>query len=122
MQYWNDFLSGNNDGFSKIYEILIHDLFSFGTTLTSDSELVKDCIQDVFVRLYQNRKQLASVDNIKVYLLVALKNVLINEFKKQQVFQKHIDVYGVLEHKELLYESEEERIIAHESDEAAKKR
>ena len=120
MLYWNIFLSGNNDGFSKIYDMLIHDLFSFGTTLTSDTELVKDCIQDVFVRLYQNRKRLAPVDNIKVYLLIALKNALINEFKKQQVFQQHMDVYGVEEHKELLDESEEERIIAQESDEAAK--
>ena len=121
MLYWNSFLSGNNDGLSKIYEILIHDLYSFGTTLTSDGELVKDCIQDIFVRLYQNRKRLSSIDNIKIYLLVALKNALFNEFKKQKVFRKNMEAYGVEELNETLDESEEERIIAQESDEAAKK-
>ena len=111
--YWNSFLSGNDDAFSKIYEKLARDLFSFGKTLTTDSELVKDCIQDIFIRLFQNRAQLASVKNIKVFLLVALKNALIDAFKKQQVYQKFIDSYEVEEQTE---DSEEDRIIAQETD------
>ena len=114
--YWNSFLSDDKDAFSKIYNILIQDLFSFGTTLTSDYELVKDCIQDVFVWIYQNKAKLASIDNIKVYMMIALKNAIINAFKKQQVFQKFMDAYCAEEDKELLDESEEERIIAQESD------
>ena len=121
MLYWNSFLAGNEEAFSKLYENLIHNLFSFGTTLTTDSELVKDCIQDVFIRLYLNRAQLTSVDNIKVYLLIALKNALINKFKKQQVFQKFMESYGTEIQNELLDESKEERIIAQESDDDAQK-
>jgi len=121
MLYWKSFLFGNNVAFSKIYEILIHDLFSFGTTLTSDNELIKDCIQDIFIRLYQNRMQLESVNNIKVYLLIALKNAIINAFKKQRVYIKIINEFVVEEQKETLDESEEERIIAHETDVAHQK-
>ena len=113
--YWNDFLSGDDDAFSKIYERLVRDLFSFGTTFTHDSELVKDCIQDIFIRVYQNRAQLSSVDNIKVYLLVALKNTLIDTFRKQQVYQNFLDGYDV---EEPLDEPQEERMIAQESDDA----
>ena len=111
--YWNSFLSGNDHAFSTLYNILVRDLFAFGTTLTTDMELVKDCIQDVFIRLYQNRAQLASVKNIKVYLLVALKNALIDAFKKQQVYQKFMDSYEVEEQTEA---PEEERIIEQETE------
>ena len=62
--YWNNFLAGDEDAFSKIYEHLAGDLLSFGATLTSDSELVKDCIQEIFLRIYQNRAKLSSVANI----------------------------------------------------------
>ena len=117
--YWNSFLVGNDDAFSKIYEKLVRDLFSFGTTFTADSDLVKDCIQDIFVRLYQNRAQLTLVKNIRVYLLIALKNALIDAFKKRQVHQKFIDSYEI---EELADDPEEERMITQESEMAVKAR
>ena len=116
--YWNNFLSGNDVAFAKIYEKMARNLFSFGTTFTSDSDLIKNCIQDVFVRLYQNRAQLTHVDNIKIYLLIALKNALLDSFKKQQVYEKFMDSYEIEEQFET---SEEERIIAQEKEMADKK-
>ena len=110
---WKNFLAGNDDAFSKIYEKLIHNLFSFGTTLTNDNELVKDCIQDVFIRLYQNREQLTSVKNIKIYVMIALKNALKDAFKKNQTYQKFIDLYDIEKQTE---DSEEDRIIEQESE------
>ena len=110
--YWNSFLAGNDDAFAKIFEKLADDLLSFGATLTPDSELVKDCVQDIFFRMYQNRAQMSAVDNIKVYLLVALKNALNNTFKKHQVYRKFADTYHVEE--EPIEEPEEERIIEQE--------
>jgi len=111
--YWEKFLAGNDDAFSKIYEKLVRDLFSFGIILTTDGELVKDCIQDIFFRLYQNRTQLVTVKNVRIYLLIALKNSLIDAFKKQRAYKKFIDLYDI---DEPIDHSEEERIIARESD------
>ena len=115
MLYWESFLSGNRDALAKIYERLIHDLYSFGITLTPDDELVKDCIQDVFVWVLLKKSQLTEVRNIRVYLLNALKNALLNTFKKQQTYRKFVDSYG---DEEPLDDSEEERIIAEEDDRA----
>ncbi len=58
-------------------------LFRYGQRFTSDTELIKDCIQDVFTGLYKNRKQLVTPKNIKVYLLVSLKNSLINALYRE---------------------------------------
>ena len=111
-QHWSNFIRGDDDAFSKLYERLVRELFSFGTTFTADRELVKDCIQDVFFRIYQNRAQLTSVDNIKLYFLITLKNLLIDTFRKQQNYNKFLAVYDA---EESLDDSQEERLIEQES-------
>lgn len=67
-----------------IYNRTVQDLFRFGLLYTSDKELIKDCIHDVFVKIHMNRAKLAPTDNIAAYLTVALKNTLFNALKKQQ--------------------------------------
>lgn len=80
---WNQFLAGDNDAYSWIYKVHIQMLFRYGRRFTSDTELIKDCIQDVFTGLYKNRKQLITPQNVKVYLLVSMKNSLINALYKE---------------------------------------
>ena len=109
--HWNNFIAGDDDAFSMLYEILVRDLFSFGTTFTTDRELVKDCIQDTFLRLYENRKKLSSVDKIKIYLLTAMKYTLIDAFRKQNVYHEFIDSYNV---EDTTHESQEEKMITQE--------
>lgn len=91
---WDSFLAGDDGAFSGLYEEFVRNLFSFGTTFTQDTELIKDCIQDVFIRLYNNRNNLGEVKNPKSYMLTALKNSLINEFDKRQTYRKFADAYG----------------------------
>lgn len=81
---WEQFLSGSNEAYSWLYETYIQILYAYGTRFTSDFELVKDCIQEVFTTIYKNRHRLSLPDNIKVYLMVALKNSIIRSLYKQQ--------------------------------------
>lgn len=79
---WKRFLQGDSSAYSQIYKQTVQDLFRFGLLYTSDRELIKDCIQDVFVKIYTNRDKLTPTDNIIAYLTVALKNTLFNALKK----------------------------------------
>ncbi|MDR0844106.1 MAG: sigma-70 family RNA polymerase sigma factor [Tannerella sp.] len=80
---WNDFLSGDNEAFSSLYSEYVNLLFAYGMHFTTNEELIKDCVQDLFVRLYENRKRLTPVKNVKVYLYNSMKNALFNVFKKE---------------------------------------
>ena len=111
--YWDNFIAGDDDALSEVYEKTYRNLFSFGKTLSPDTELVKDCTQDVFVWLLQKRAHLASVKNIKVYLLNALKNTMLDAFKKQHVYRKFMDSYDLDDPIDV---SAEEQIIAQERD------
>jgi len=68
--------------FTELYDKQIDNLFAFGTKFTSDREMLKDCIQDVFVKLYIKRKELDSIGNIESYLYVSLRNRINDEFRR----------------------------------------
>ena len=67
--------------FTDLYDKTIDDLFVFGSKFTSDREIIKDCIQDVFVKLFTKKDELASVANIESYLYVSLRNRINDEFR-----------------------------------------
>lgn len=67
--------------FTELYDKTIDNLFAFGSKLTTDREMIKDCIQDVFVKLYTKRGELDSVVNIESYLYVSLRNRINDEFR-----------------------------------------
>lgn len=77
------FQSGNMAAFSQIYDLHINLLFNYGLKLTVDKELLKDCIHDVFVKLYIKRSELGVIDNLKSYLLISLRNKLCDELRRR---------------------------------------
>lgn len=84
---WRQFVSGDNDSYSWIYNTYVQVLFRYGLRFTSNSEIIKDCIQEVFTTLYKNRNNLIIPDNINVYLLVSLKNCLIRTLYKESFYE-----------------------------------
>ena len=79
---WENFLGGDDEAYTYIYREYSQALYAYGMHFTSDKGLVEDCIQDVFIKIFQNRRHLQSTDNIKLYLFIALKNKLFNIFRK----------------------------------------
>jgi RNA polymerase sigma factor (sigma-70 family) len=52
---WNEFRNGNAEAFGALIRVHYQDLFQYGTRFTKDEELVKDCLQDLFLELWTNR-------------------------------------------------------------------
>lgn len=68
--------------FSQLYNKHIDQLFAFGSRFTSDREMLKDCIQDVFVKLFTRRENLGPIDNVDSYLFISLRNRIHDEFRR----------------------------------------
>lgn len=80
---WRKICLGNEQAFSYIYRKYAKELFSYGAHFTNDHELIKDCIQNVFVRIFRKANSLGHTTNIRFYLLLALKNELFQVFRKK---------------------------------------
>ncbi len=83
---WDKFLEGDTEAYSLIYKQTVQELFRYGLLYSSDREFVKDCIHDVFVKIYANRASLSKTDNVIAYLNTSLKNTIINQLKKKRPF------------------------------------
>lgn len=75
---WELFINGQDTFFENFYHIYYKSLCEFGLRLCTDDEFVKDCIQDIFVKIWTNRAELKSIRSIKAYLFTALRNAIIN--------------------------------------------
>lgn len=72
---------------TTLYNLYVNDLFTYGTYLGFEREVVKDAIHDVFEKISSKRKILENVSNVKFYLFRSLKNRLydIQKNKKNQI-------------------------------------
>lgn len=88
---WEEFKKGNQIGLSTIYLNNVTALYNFGCKFTVDKNLVKDCIQDLFITLIQTRSKLSDTRHVKGYLLKSLKRKIIRELVKKQKFDEIVE-------------------------------
>ena len=50
---WESFLCGDDEAYTYIYRQYSQALYAYGMHFTSDKGLVEDCIQDVFIKIFQ---------------------------------------------------------------------
>lgn len=89
---WQQFINGDDACYEKIYKKYVGTLFNYGMQISSNEELVKDAIQDLFVKLHSNRRNLNKSIHLKFYLFTSLKNILYNLFRREILFEP-IDAY-----------------------------
>jgi RNA polymerase sigma factor (sigma-70 family) len=82
---WNDFKNGDVEAYAVIYRKYFFVLFNYGKKLNPDHELVKDCIQELFIKIWNNRENLSETTAIKYYLFTALKRKLLDIHRKPQL-------------------------------------
>jgi RNA polymerase sigma-70 factor (ECF subfamily) len=82
LDVWNRFRSGDRYAFSEIYEEFADMLFAYGSKITHDRELLKDCIQDLFYNLHTYNIRLKHPEYLEFYLFRSLKNDIIRKMRK----------------------------------------
>ncbi len=80
---WDSFRRGSKPAFENIYRHHVQELYHYGIKIHSNSSLIKDVIQSLFVELWNQRASLSSTDNVKYYLFKALRFKIYRELKNQ---------------------------------------
>lgn len=87
---WKRFRKGNDVAVTTIYVTYYPILSSYGRQFTK-ADIVKDCIQELFNYLIENRKKLGKTDNIEAYLKASLRRRLICIANRKEIQQIEID-------------------------------
>ena len=81
---WNRFLAGEEQAFEAMFQGYFRELYGYGMRLTNDENLTKDCIQNLFQRLWQRRQHMSPVKEIKPYLFKSMRHEVAAAIKAQQ--------------------------------------
>ncbi|WP_223648641.1 RNA polymerase sigma factor [Hymenobacter psoromatis] len=112
-QLWEAFKGGDAEALAALFEAYYPALFSYGLKLTGDEELVKDCIQNLFQKLWRRRSGVRAVLVVKAYLFKALRRHLGDETKLLRQHRHLLPAYT--DSFEVTY-SHEEFLIARQHD------
>ncbi len=79
-------ISRENDqrSFEKLFQLYFSKLYRFAYTFLKDREVAEEVIEDVFVKVWQNRRKLIAIKDINLYLYAAVKNQCLNKIKQNK--------------------------------------
>jgi RNA polymerase sigma factor (sigma-70 family) len=87
-ELWKDFISRDNGAFKTIYAKYFPELFKYGCYFSDDEDLIKDCIQDLFINLFNYRLKLKLTNNIRPYLIASFKRNIFNKLRSESKEKK----------------------------------
>ena len=105
---------GDESVLGAVYNQYVHDLYRFGSQISRNKEVVKDCIQDVFVTLLQRNIPVSKINSIKSYLYKSLYRAIMEKTKKERKYLLNHQVFDNFEGFEIEISSES-RIIDEEA-------
>jgi RNA polymerase sigma-70 factor (ECF subfamily) len=82
--------SGNKKAFEQIFKIYYEDLCRYALFLSSGVADTEDIVQDIFFKMWINRKDFILTSSLKSYLFTAVKNSVINIIKHEGIKEKYI--------------------------------
>jgi RNA polymerase sigma-70 factor (family 1) len=74
----------DQQAYRELYTSLYSYLFGFAKTIVQSRESAEEVVSDVFIKLWERRKELEKIENLKVYLYVATRNIAFNYLDKQK--------------------------------------
>ncbi|MEA5402750.1 MULTISPECIES: RNA polymerase sigma factor [Arcicella] len=90
---WLHFKNGSGEAFDQIFLMRYKELYNYATRFTKDKELIKDCLQDLFLELWSHRERLLPENPyVTIYLIKAFKNNLFRKLKIEKRLGNVIDI------------------------------
>lgn len=83
---WQSFKTGNELAFSLLYKRHVQRLYNYGMHACMDNDLVKDCLQELFARLWDKRETLGVAGSVNYYLFKSYRRLLINRVVSKRKF------------------------------------
>lgn len=83
-ELWCALQKGDQLALGCIFDKYVYVLYSYGAQITKDYPLIEDCIQDVFVELWQRHASLSETTSIKFYLFKSLRRRILRRLNQQQ--------------------------------------
>ena len=87
---------GDSSAFSVVFSHYYKDLVMFANTFIRDKETSEEVVQDVFVKLWENKESITIKTSLKSFLLKSIQNKCIDRIRHLKIRDKYQSL--ILEH------------------------
>lgn len=117
---WRKIRSGDDEALAELFRNYYNTLYSYGIGIVSNDYFIKDCIQELFLTLWDRRAYLNDAYSVRSYLLSSTRRIIFRKMRQKRGMyernRKYIDNYAPEG------PSFEEMIIQSESEQEARKK
>lgn len=87
LELWTNIRNGEKDSLSSLFSLYYSCLFNYGYKIVPKEQFVKDCIQELFLTIWEQRNTISEVYSVKSYLYVSMKRMIFCNLKKYRNYK-----------------------------------
>jgi len=84
----------DDEALASLMDMYYTDLYNYASRFTKDDGLIKDCIQEVFISLWQRRETADTILSPKYYFLRAIKNKVLKAVTRNNIKGTSVNLQG----------------------------
>src|SRR5262245_16253614 len=89
--WWQQCLHGDTTAFASIHKALFEGLYNYAHKLLNDEDLADDAIQDLFIKIWNRRATIGTLENIKAFFFTSLRRQILNQLRDLKLKQLRIN-------------------------------
>lgn len=74
----------DTEAFDRLYSLFYPSLCVFASRYISEYKAIEDCVQDVFLKIWRDRKSISINSSVRSYLYTAMRNHCLNFIEKEK--------------------------------------
>jgi len=87
-------LARDQQAYKALFKYFYTSLIPFGTSIVNSREAAEEIYSDIMLKVWDLGAALASIDNLKIYLFISIKNASLNYLAKYYKV-KTVDIYTI---------------------------
>lgn len=88
IQIWDLVKAGDHHAFEQVYHKYGDDLYRYGQRFTRKLELIEDTIQELFIRVWENKDRIYIQRSLKLYLLISFRRDILKKLQRTGLFDE----------------------------------
>lgn len=90
--YWLRIRDGDEKAFEILYKKLYPGLCSYASHISGDTFISEEIVQDVFLKIYQNRTSITINGSFKAYIFQTVHNHALNSLRQQKTQKESVNI------------------------------
>lgn len=92
---WKSLKAGNKKALEALFKSHYAYLHNYGLKIINNVDLVEDCLQDLFLYIFENRKNLGNVKYVRSYLFTSFRRNLFHKINQNSTCQLDDDTMEI---------------------------